>query len=319
MTSKMITNAPQMNMDTIRAWVDAVNRNDIEAELACWQPDGEFHIIPTDTTYRGVAEIREGGRRSAMMIGSQPVEGRKQIIHLDAGDDWATVEYTAEATIAGPIAIQGVTILAEGVQRNLVLKACLLFQMKEGKIHRGQEVFDAFSMARQLGLDPEILAKLYAALGSPAEPSDGKQKIRTPEETVRSFIETWNHKDLDGLVALFAEQVVARNPIVGRAASIPKALFRTALQNNMQTFPDLTMRLDRLTCDGETVAIEELESATFTLTGRSYKMPVACFFRVNADGEITEMHNYWDTRTFFEQLGVDADTFMKTMYGSATI
>lgn len=319
MTSQNIRNASQKNMDTIRTWVDAINRNDIEAELACWQPDGEFHIIPTDTTFQGVAEIREAGRRSAMAIGGQPVEGRKQIIHLDAGDDWATVEYTAEATIAGPIAIQGVTILAEGVRRNLVQKSVLLFQMREAKIYRGQEVFDALGMAKQLGLDPETLAKLYASLGSPAEPSGEGKKARTPEETVRSVIETWNHKDLDGLVALFAEQVEARNPIVGRVVSIPRDLFRTALQNNMQTFPDLNMRLDRLTADGESVAIEELESDTFTLTGRSYQMPVACFFRVNTDGEIIEMHNYWDTHTFFEQLGVDADTFMKRMYGLASI
>jgi hypothetical protein len=33
----------QENMNLIRAWVDAVNRNDVEGELACWQPDGEPH------------------------------------------------------------------------------------------------------------------------------------------------------------------------------------------------------------------------------------------------------------------------------------
>ncbi len=34
----------QENMATIRAWVDAINRNDVDAELACWQPDGEIGL-----------------------------------------------------------------------------------------------------------------------------------------------------------------------------------------------------------------------------------------------------------------------------------
>jgi hypothetical protein len=35
----------QENIAVIRRWVDAINRNDIDAELACWQPDGEFLVV----------------------------------------------------------------------------------------------------------------------------------------------------------------------------------------------------------------------------------------------------------------------------------
>jgi ketosteroid isomerase-like protein len=99
MTKNEVANIAMGNMDLVRTWVNAINQNDIEAELACWQPDGEFFVAPTGTTYRGIAEIRRAGERSASVIGGQPVQGRKQITHLDAGEDWAVVEYESQADI----------------------------------------------------------------------------------------------------------------------------------------------------------------------------------------------------------------------------
>jgi hypothetical protein len=58
------------NIATIRRWVDAINRNDIDAELACWQPDGEFLVVPTGATYNGTAQLRRGGQTSASLVGS---------------------------------------------------------------------------------------------------------------------------------------------------------------------------------------------------------------------------------------------------------
>jgi hypothetical protein len=94
------------------------------------------------------------------------VEGRKQITHLSGGATWATVEYDVHATIAGPIVIGNVTILPEGVSREVITKTCLIFLMKESKLYRGQEYFDTTSIAEQLGLDHETLAKLYASMGA---------------------------------------------------------------------------------------------------------------------------------------------------------
>ena len=48
------------NLAVIRAWVDAINRNDVAAELACWRPDGEFVVVPTGVSYRGVDQMRPG-------------------------------------------------------------------------------------------------------------------------------------------------------------------------------------------------------------------------------------------------------------------
>jgi ketosteroid isomerase-like protein len=81
----------QENLATIRAWVDAINRNDVDAELACWAPDGEYRVIPTGVVYRGLAQIGQAGRQSAAMVVGQPAQGRKQITHLEAGENWACV------------------------------------------------------------------------------------------------------------------------------------------------------------------------------------------------------------------------------------
>jgi hypothetical protein len=162
-TTKEIT---QENLDRLRTWVDAINRNDVEGEVACWQPDGEMTIDPIGVTFKGIDEIRNGGKQSSAVIGGQPVEGRKQITHLSGGATWVTVEYDVHATIIGPIVIGYVTILPDGVSREVVTKTCIVFLMKEGKLFRGQEYFDTTSVAEQLGLDHETLAKLYSSMGA---------------------------------------------------------------------------------------------------------------------------------------------------------
>lgn len=162
----------KQNSNLVRQWVEAVNRNDVEGELACWQPDGEFFIVPTNTTYKGLSEIRKAGEKSAAMVGGQPAEGRKQITNLFAGDDWACVEYDSEATITGPVTIQNLTIIPEGTKRTVILKACVVIHLKDHKIYRAREYFDSSSMARQLGLDQATLAKMYSELGAENKESD---------------------------------------------------------------------------------------------------------------------------------------------------
>ena len=156
--------AKQDNIDTVTAWVKAINDNDIEAELACWCSDGEFTIASLGTTFHGVDEIRAGGEQSANLVGAQPAEGRKQITHINGAATWTVVEYDAHATITGPLIVAGTTLLADGEQREVVTHTCVVFLMKEGKLWRGQEYFDTTAMAEQLGLSPDMLARMYASL-----------------------------------------------------------------------------------------------------------------------------------------------------------
>jgi ketosteroid isomerase-like protein len=163
MTSTETENA---NIDTIKSWVEAINNNDIERELACWQPDGEFTVVPTGTMYKGTEQIRQAGKESAAAVGGQPIEGRKQITHIDAGHDWAVVQYDTKATITGPVEMAGLTLVPAGVKKEIETKALVVFQMKDNKIDKAREYFDPSEMAEQLGLDQTTLAKMYTALGA---------------------------------------------------------------------------------------------------------------------------------------------------------
>jgi steroid delta-isomerase-like uncharacterized protein len=102
--------------------------------------------------------------------------------------------------------------------------------------------------------------------------------------------------------------------------TVGKEGVRKGIEAYNKAFPDLEMAITKVVAQDDTVAVEEVETATFkeplevaTLTlpptNRPYELRVACFFRVNADGLIAEMRNYWDTRTFFQQLGVDLESF----------
>ena len=40
------------NVNVVRAWVDDINGNDVEGEVACWQPDGRYTIVATASPFK---------------------------------------------------------------------------------------------------------------------------------------------------------------------------------------------------------------------------------------------------------------------------
>jgi len=144
-----------------------------------------------------------------------------------------------------------------------------------------------------------------------------------PEEIVKKFFDRWNKHDVDGAAALLDSEVVGSNPLAAQR-KIGKEGSRKGIEAFTKAFPDLKMEITKIVAQGDTVAVEEVETATFkgplevaTLTmpptNRSYEMRVACFFKVNAKGLIAEMRNYWDTRSYFQQLEIDPESFSKFM------
>jgi steroid delta-isomerase-like uncharacterized protein len=132
-------------------------------------------------------------------------------------------------------------------------------------------------------------------------------------------LDRWNKRDVDGAIALLDSKLVGSNPLVLHW-TVGNEGVRKGIEAYNKAFPDLKMAITTIVAQGDTVALEEVETATFkeplevaTLTvpptNRSYELRVACFFRVNADRLIAEMRNYWDTRTFFQQLGIDLEPF----------
>lgn len=132
-------------------------------------------------------------------------------------------------------------------------------------------------------------------------------------EVVRKFFEAGNKQDLETLASLVAPSLIVNNPLFGQGNVASREVFKDSLNNMRKAFPDLNMHVINMITQGDTVVTEELETATLLANGRSYKMPACIVMRVNDQGQIYETHNYWDTRTLFDQLQIDLETYSKIL------
>jgi predicted ester cyclase len=93
--------------------------------------------------------------------------------------------------------------------------------------------------------------------------------------------------------------------------------------------PNLKEDVISIIAEDNHVACQVVETATFTgpmelpsgylePTKRSYKIPVASFFRINADGLIAEQRTYWDTSDWERQIGIDPKLFAPRLEPSKT-
>jgi len=142
----------------------------------------------------------------------------------------------------------------------------------------------------------------------------------TPKETVTHYWRAWSEHDLDGMLALLAPDFISRSSL-SQGRPVGKDMMEKGFRMFDKSLPDLKEEIVSITAEGGSVACQVIETATFTgsmelpsgviaPTNRSYKLPVGAFFRVNAQGLITEQHTYWDTADWERQIGVDPALFM---------
>lgn len=143
----------QENMTMIRAWLDAHNHRDMKA-LDYIDEDIEIVEIPTGEVYRGKAKMKE----LAEAAYSRPVW--KELTHIMATDEEVCVEYTGRGTISQPLTeaekesgIHEIDLSqAQAPTTPFELKVCFVCQIKNGKIYRAREYWDAAAIARQFGV-----------------------------------------------------------------------------------------------------------------------------------------------------------------------
>jgi len=103
--------------------------------------------------------------------------------------------------------------------------------------------------------------------------------------------------------------------------SIGKEIYLKVCESFFKAFPDLKEKLVSILSKGDTVACELIESGTMKApyeiegrsvapTNRSYRVPFAAFFRVNAQGLIVEQGHYGERQAWFQQLGIDPRVFL---------
>lgn len=145
--------------------------------------------------------------------------------------------------------------------------------------------------------------------------------MATPKEIVMKFWENGNKHNLDELFALIDTEIKSdyfSGPVKG------KDFFMMSMKAYGRAFPDSHDEVTLIVAQDDLVACEYIETATFKgplqspagsvhPNGRSYKMNVASFFRVNGNGLITEMRNYFDRTSFIEQTGIDLVSMQKKL------
>ncbi len=152
----------QRNIDTIRAWLDGHNRQDMKA-IDCYTEDIEIVEMPTGVVYKGMDKMRELARMAYRR------KGWKDLTHIIATETEACVEYIAKADMSQPLTeeekrggIHGVNISkAKSSTTPFAIPVCFICHFTdEGKIDRVREYWDVATMTRQFGIEG-IKSKIF--------------------------------------------------------------------------------------------------------------------------------------------------------------
>ncbi len=141
----------------------------------------------------------------------------------------------------------------------------------------------------------------------------------TPKEIVVNYWKAWNDHNLEDLLALLAPDFISRSSLSqGRPAN--KDMIAMGFNMFDRSLPDLREEVVSIIAEDDHVACQVIETAIFTgpmqlptgelaPTNKQYKIPVASFFRINAEGLISEQRTYWDTADWERQIGIDPKLF----------
>lgn len=119
----------------------------------------------------------------------------------------------------------------------------------------------------------------------------------TPEETVNAFIAKVTGGDLDGAIAMLAEDVEYDNVPMGK--NIGRDATRTFLAQ-MEMLDEMVWVILRQTASGNVVMNERVDR--FRLGEKWMDLPVAGVFEVGDDGLITLWRDYFDLPTMTDQM-----------------
>lgn len=139
--------------------------------------------------------------------------------------------------------------------------------------------------------------------------------LRTADELVRRYVDTFNERDLDAWVALFAEDAAVHDPFFPEPAKGREAI-KNVVESVLRAFPDMQWRQLRPAIGvGDRVAVEvaangvndgplAMPDGEVPATGRPVFFETATFWLIGPDGLITEERSYFDATGIAVQLGM---------------
>jgi limonene-1,2-epoxide hydrolase len=118
-------------------------------------------------------------------------------------------------------------------------------------------------------------------------------------DTVRAYYAAWLADDLDAVMALCTEDVVAVNVPIGPINGKPAVRkFFAKFQSRIR---DKHYDVHRVIADGDSCVVEGIEH--YVRDGRQVSLPYMSTFLFR-DGLICEWRDYFDLKTLMDQLGL---------------
>lgn len=123
--------------------------------------------------------------------------------------------------------------------------------------------------------------------------------MTTENETlVLAFCTAWGRRDIDELLAYFAEDAVYHNiPI---AEAVGHDAIRNVLQLVVPVSEEIAFEMRAIASKDGLVFTERVDR--FVMDGRTIELPVAGVFEIR-DAKITAWRDYFDMATFTGQMG----------------
>jgi limonene-1,2-epoxide hydrolase len=142
-----------------------------------------------------------------------------------------------------------------------------------------------------------MLARTGEAHGARARRDSEEEPMSADNERlIRDFCAAWSRRDIDELLAFFAEDAVYHNmplaPAQGRAA------IRQVMEFFVPPAQAIVFELRAIASVGTVVFTERLDR--FVIGGKSVELPVAGVFEVEA-GKIRAWRDYFDMATWTRQ------------------
>lgn len=129
------------------------------------------------------------------------------------------------------------------------------------------------------------------------------------KQLIRRFVEVVNTRDYDVFEAFVAPDFTRYCPATPDVEIRSLDDFRHFLEQDLETFPDSIVALEKLIAEGHHVGFWATYSATqtgqmgpFPPSGRRVTGPFAGYFRIE-DGKIAELFVTWDNVDMLTQLG----------------
>lgn len=120
--------------------------------------------------------------------------------------------------------------------------------------------------------------------------------MRDDKPTIEAFIAAFNRKDVDAVMAFFADDAVYHNmpmaPVKGRDA------IRRVIDMFIDPAESVDWRIIEMAQDGSIVFAERLDR--FVIDGKAVELPCAGVFEI-ADGKIRQWRDYFDLQTWLSQ------------------